>query len=113
MTEGLYLAYFGSVMFPTAPNGGVAIFDTLRIYGGDSSHYYLGQYAVKDGHVTGSAKVVRYIPGALNVWGIDMDGFHISVEGDVKQDGSIEGYAQLDGTEMRVGMKLVLMEPLP
>jgi hypothetical protein len=32
-------------------NGGVAVLETNRIFGGDSGYYYLGTYSIKDGQI--------------------------------------------------------------
>src|SRR5712671_4339139 len=50
--EGLYVVDFGDVAIGgqtyTYWNGGVAVLETNRIFGGDSGYYYLGNYTIKD-----------------------------------------------------------------
>jgi hypothetical protein len=50
--EALYVVEFGDVAIGgqtyTYWNGGVAVLETNRIFGGDSGYYYLGNYTIKD-----------------------------------------------------------------
>jgi hypothetical protein len=42
---------------------GVIIFETGRVFGGDSGFYIVGNYRVKDGTITGEVEVQRHTPG--------------------------------------------------
>jgi hypothetical protein len=44
MSEGLYVVEFGDVGTAATRNGGVAVLETNRIFGGDSGYYYLGKF---------------------------------------------------------------------
>jgi hypothetical protein len=45
--EGLYVVEFGDVQAQGIyRNGGVAVLETLRIFGGDSGYYYVGNFSV-------------------------------------------------------------------
>jgi len=44
---------------------GVVVFENGRLYGGDSSYYYVGSYSVKDGVISAEILVTHY-SGALN-----------------------------------------------
>jgi hypothetical protein len=41
-------------------NGGVVVLETGRIFGGDSFYYFLGNYDVSGGNVSGTLNVTHY-----------------------------------------------------
>ena len=64
--EGLYVVEFGDVAIGgqtyTYWNGGVAVLETNRIFGGDSGYYYVGNYTIKDGQFEATVKIVKHNP---------------------------------------------------
>ena len=61
-----------SIEFETSTGyigAGVAMFETGRIYGGDSNYYYVGDYRLKDNLATASIVVTHYSGGLNNVFG--------------------------------------------
>lgn len=52
--------------------GGVAVFESGRLFGGDSGYAYLGGYEVKGDTVSGSLTVLRHDPTIISVFG-DVD----------------------------------------
>lgn len=48
---------------------GVVIFDSGKIYGGDSGFYYKGNYSVEGKNVTAKIRVKNYFPGFPSVFG--------------------------------------------
>ena len=64
--EGLYVVEFGDVAIGgqtyTYWNGGAAVLETNRIFGGDSGHYYLGNYTIKDSQFEATVKIVKHNP---------------------------------------------------
>lgn len=48
---------------------GVAVFETGRIFGGDSQYYYVGNYAMRDGLVNAEIEVTHYAGQASSVFG--------------------------------------------
>ena len=63
--EGLYVVEFGDVAIGgqtyTYWNGGVAVLETNRIFGGDSGYYYVGNYTIKDSQFEATVKIVTHI----------------------------------------------------
>jgi hypothetical protein len=61
-----------SVTFIT-PEGsagaGIVVFETGRIFGGDSFYYYLGNYSIEAGTARGSIDVIHYSGPPANVFG--------------------------------------------
>jgi hypothetical protein len=48
--EALYLVEFGDVSGVDYQNGGVAVLETSRIFGGDSGYHYVGDYSAFGDH---------------------------------------------------------------
>jgi len=51
--------------------GGVVIFESGRIFGGDTSFYWTGTYSIKDGAITGKIDVNRHSPVMQSLLGRD------------------------------------------
>lgn len=68
--EGLWTTDFFSNY---GAGAGVIVFETERIFGGDSSMYYIGSYEVKNGKLTGEARVRVHhrIPGVHSITLVD------------------------------------------
>ena len=64
--DALYVVEFGDVAIGgqtyTYWNGGVAILETNRIFGGDTGYYYLGNYTIKDSQFEATVKIVKHNP---------------------------------------------------
>jgi hypothetical protein len=64
--EGLYVVEFGDVAIGgqtyTYWNGGVAVLETNRIFGGDSGYYYVGNYTIQDSQFEATVKIVKHNP---------------------------------------------------
>src|ERR1700726_641838 len=64
--EGLYVVEFGDVAIGgqtyTYWNGGVAVLEANRIFGGDSGYYYVGNYTIKDSQFEATVKIVKHNP---------------------------------------------------
>ena len=64
--EALYVVEFGDVAIGGQTysywNSGVAVLETNRIFGGDSGHYYLGNYTIKDSQFEATVKIVKRNP---------------------------------------------------
>lgn len=59
--EGMWAVYFGDVDGPGV-NSGIAVFETNRIFGGDSLMAYLGTFEVGGGQLKAEARVWAYNP---------------------------------------------------
>lgn len=68
--EALWTAQFGDV---TAPgnwvNGGVVVFESGRLFGGDGGTYYVGDYACEGGKLGANFKTARYDPTYRTAFG--------------------------------------------
>ena len=71
---------------------GVVVFESNRLFGGDSSFYYVGDYVVKDGIVSANVHVERhnnFLPSAMG-----LDNFTLKLSGKVDHDQfTVNGHA--------------------
>jgi hypothetical protein len=60
---------------------GIAVFETGRVFGGDSTMMYTGSYGVQNGTISADIKVEKYAsaPGMVSVVGFDK--FNLKVTG--------------------------------
>ena len=81
--EAIWSIYF--MKGPDTYGAGVAVFETQRIFGGDSNYYYVGSYAVQGSIVTGTVNVRHYTGDLNNVFGplkeLEID-FEVEKRGD-------------------------------
>ena len=67
MIEGLWSMVF--VTNKGSFGGGVVVFDTLRLFGGDASYCYVGNYKLEPGGgITAVAEVSQYLEGRNSVF---------------------------------------------
>jgi hypothetical protein len=61
---------------------GVIVFETDRIFGGDTSFYYVGHYDYnrRDGTLSGEVEVIRHAPGLPFIFG-GHDGGRVQLSG--------------------------------
>lgn len=102
--EALWAVNFGDVYAPGQPNGGVAIFETSRIFGGDSQFYYIGEYQVSGEKITADVKVTHFSGQGITAFGEQVTGsYQVQVEG--QRDGDM-----INGQMRIIGRPI---EPLP
>ena len=117
--EGLW-----SVIFKFAPeewNAGVVIFESQKIYGGDSAFYFLGGYELKPHNqtsgISAEVSVEKYIPGAVDIFGLGEDIFTIDFEGNVSSTevgGTIRGTGEVVGkSRYQITVSLTKRAELP
>jgi hypothetical protein len=116
-TEALYVVEFGDVAIGgqtyTYWNGGVAVLETSRIFGGDSGYYYLGNYTIKDSQFEADVKIVKHNPNWQDAFGSMSPSFNIKVQA-TASNGIIEGFMdRLDPPQARLPIRLTWKEDLP
>ncbi|MDE3060656.1 MAG: hypothetical protein KGJ06_06565 [Pseudomonadota bacterium] len=65
------LSFHSSISGNTNAGFGVVIFESERIFGGDSSFYYNGNYKLINGDIRAAVRVKRYAPGLPSITGLD------------------------------------------
>ena len=92
--------------------GGVVVFETGRVFGGDNNYYYLGNYKVEGETASGEAEITRYGQGVLSVFG-PKEKFRIKVSGKLQEPiMELKGYL-VDDPRMEIVMRLTKRAALP
>ena len=112
MREALYRVQFGDVAGPGYRNGGVAVLETNRVFGGDSGYYYLGTYAVKNDEITAKVHIVKHDPAWGNAFGDNSSKFEIDIMGQF-QGQDVFGIMRRVGTQITLPIKLLWTADLP
>lgn len=81
--EALYVVQFGDVAGPSFKNGGVAVLETNRIFGGDSGYFYLGTFSVSDSKITATITVTKHDPAWRDAFGDTATQFKVELHGQV------------------------------
>lgn len=97
--EALWTVAFDDITGEGLRNGGVVVFETGKILGGDSSFAYAGTYEVDRKRLSGDAEIIRhnFSPEFANAFGAPDDRLAIKLIGQISPDddeirGSIEAY---------------------
>lgn len=94
---------FWQVLFQASDTGnagaGVIVFETERVFGGDSSYYYTGHYNLEGDHVTAQVDVIHHAGAKNNIFGpVD----RISFDFDLRLRGNeLAGFGQMIGQRGR------------
>jgi hypothetical protein len=111
--EALYVVEFGDVSSFGYRNGGVAILETNRIFGGDSGYHYIGEYFVFGDRFEASVRITKHNPSWVNAFGDDALQFEIKVSGRIRE-GVIEAIMErTDRPGLRLPLRLTRTAPLP
>jgi len=96
-----------------AAGTGVVVFETGRVFGGDSLYYYLGDYAVDRKTVRGKVDVIHYSGPPMNIVG-PVERLSLNYEGRIVDDNRMEATG-IDPTnpQRRVAMEFVRLHNLP
>lgn len=97
--EALWTMEFGSG--EGWQNGGVVIFETGRVFGGDSRYYYLGEFSTSGNEITATLRIVHYHAKPETPYGDSATDYTIELTGNRSNDrieGNIlrEGYAPME-----------------
>jgi hypothetical protein len=79
--------------------GGVIVFESGRLFGGDSSYVYTGHYTVSAGHIEATATVVQHtdVDGMADIWETGEKSFQVAVTGRFSGDDVIQAKLARDG----------------
>ena len=87
--EGLWAVRFESSSRFVGAGGGVVVFETNRVFGGDSGWYYLGEYKVINGEIEASMEVRHHGENLLTIFG-DVPGDIVKIKMTAKFSGGNE-----------------------
>ena len=93
--------------------GGVVMFKTGRVLGGDGSFYFLGDFSVRDGTVSGKVGITQYNRLSPSVFGGNCPRFDLTFAGRIG-DKKMRLYGHLaDDPSMRITVNCVRRAELP
>jgi hypothetical protein len=110
MLEAMYGVEFASNM----NNGGygVAVIETGRILGGDSSFVYAGSYELKNGILHAEIKCTNDRDSLQSIFG-DIKEFNLHLEGKPEHSGfTLQGH-MIENPAMKIGINLTRRAELP
>ena len=83
--EGLWSIYFESnvEILPgmKGMGGGVVVFETSKIFGGDTHYFYLGQYEVLGNEMKAKVDVNKYDPNGIDIFFLGEDKYKLEISG--------------------------------
>ena len=113
MIEGLWSLEFISNV--GGIGAGVVVFETQRIFGGDSQYYYVGQYEMQhDGKLKAEVMVEHYAGNRLSIFGPGQDKFSLAVRADSVQRPTFQATGSMIGSpDAKIAMRLTIRSELP
>ena len=102
--EGLWSIDFET---PLAGGGGVIVFETLRVFGGDAGRTFIGHYECKNNELVGQVRVSSFLTKPEASVFNDTNDFDLNVIGSLPVTFQIGAKFQLVGT--RADSKLPLL----
>lgn len=110
MIEALWSVEFSSNV--EMQGAGVVVFETGRIFGGDASYYYVGNYKVTNGIVVAEIKVVNYRGQPTSIFGPIME-FNLRVSGTIQSPSfKVEGQ-MVENPALHIHIHLTRRAELP
>lgn len=92
--------------------GGVVVFETGRVFGGDGQYYYLGTYEVEGEIASDEAEITHYSGQPYSIFG-PRDKFRVKVSGKVQEPiMELKGYL-VDDPRMEFVARLTKRADLP
>ena len=104
--EGLWTAEFGSGtgMF----GSGVAVFREGKIFGGDSTYYYIGEYSLRGNTFEATLKIFPFIEGAESVFRTRGQALTLTLVGTVTGKGQATAQGYPEGMpQLKFGARLI------
>ena len=111
--EALWAASFEG---PVDKGHGVVVFETGRVFGGDSGWYYSGTYEVHQKNLTGRVKIVFHGSSQGSVTGhVPGQTFEIDLRGKISDDGQkiVAHGTVIDDPDLVLQFSLQRLEDLP
>jgi|SRR5882672_1911650 len=85
--------------------GGVFVLDTGRVFGGDSSLAYVGEFQLKDSSMVATVDVIRHNNTLPSIFGTKEAKFTVELQGTVSKP----AFASIDFTGRRTDMPQITM----
>ena len=91
---------------------GIVVFETNRVFGGDSRYYYLGSYFIRETMLIGVVKVTHYAYDRYSIFG-DLAEFNLKVEGKMQIPIFDALGFRVDQPDQRIGLRFTKQAELP
>ena len=111
--EALYVVEFGDIAGFGYRNGGVAVLETNRIFGGDSGYYYIGDFSVFGDRIEASVRITKHNPSWTNAFGDDAIQFEIKLSGRIGNEVNEALMERTDRPGLRLPLRLTRRATLP
>ncbi len=116
--EALWSIVFASnvQLLPGQPSagGGIVVFETGRVFGGDSTMIYVGRYRFppESKHLEAEVEVNRFLAGGVSVFGA-IDHFHLKLTGQYQRDRFVMEGHMVENPAQRIAIEFVRRAELP
>lgn len=111
--EALWRAQFSSNAGMTFPaGGGVVVFESGRIFGGDSFMYYVGEYEVHGNSLSGTLHIGTHTSGGMSVFGQITD-FDLQLSGSIDGDRIVAKGSLVQNPQFLLTADLKRLQDLP
>ena len=112
--EALWAVHFGDAYAPGQPNGGVAMLETSRIFGGDAQFYYVGEYDVSDDKLTAQVRITHFSGPNMTAFGVPLiEPLQLKLEGRRSGDMISGQMWPISNPNMCLPVSLKRLEDLP
>jgi len=94
--------------------GGIVVFETGHVLGGDSAMTYVGYYRCPQGdnRVEADIEVNRFLTGGVSVFG-SIDHFHLKLTGQYQRDRFVMEGSMVEHPDRRITIQLIRRVELP
>lgn len=111
--EALYLVEFGDITSSEYRNGGVVVFETERVFGGDSGYYYVGSFNVKNNELSGTARIVKHNNDLPNAFGDNANSFTVNIGANILGNIIVGTMNRSDMPTVFLPIRFTKLEDLP
>jgi hypothetical protein len=94
-------------------HGGIVVFESGRVFGGDRQYYYLGSFSVRGDEVQGTAQITHHSGPVLTAWGSNARDFSVEFRGKREGDMILGEMWRNVAPGMRQSIRLIRRAPLP
>lgn len=107
--EGFWLVQYEGMQ---GNGGGVVVLIKGKVFGGDSETTYIGDYRAKGDKLYAKAQIHNFVPGSLNVVGVEGD-YWLEIEG-ILQGNVVRGSGKVLAHDVAgMALKLTKISDLP
>lgn len=112
MLEAVWSVEFGSTI--GSVGAGIVVFETGRVFGGDSAFMYIGKFRVENGIVHAEINVSKYsnLSQMQSIFG-DLTNFNLAITGTANRDVMLLTGVVVGSPSMQIALKAIRRAELP